>query len=123
MSRVNVSINEKDVFLFSHDLPTSPIGVDSDSDFISKRVPGIRSRTKHLSRFYRLGHPKAAGPCNAIAGEIPCGPRARITSAKKASDVGCQTAAIPVFKDCDLETVSYPHAVPIKGLVDEIISS
>ena len=38
MSRVKLSINEKNVFLFSHDLSTSPITVDSDSDFISKRV-------------------------------------------------------------------------------------
>jgi len=40
--------------LFSHNRSTSPIAVDSDSDFISKRVPGIRSCTKHLSRLYRL---------------------------------------------------------------------
>ena len=36
-----------------------PVG--SDSDFISKRVPGIRSCTKHLSRFYYLRHPDLGG--------------------------------------------------------------
>jgi len=42
MSRVKLSINEKNVFLFSHNVSKSPIAVDSDSGFISKRVPGIR---------------------------------------------------------------------------------
>jgi len=70
MSRVKVAINEKNVSLFSHNRSTSPIAVDSDSDFISKRVPGIRSCTKHLSRFYHLGHPNSL-PCNDVAGIYP----------------------------------------------------
>jgi hypothetical protein len=45
-----------------------PVG--SDSDFISKRVPAIRSCTKHLSRFYHPGHPNA-GPCIEAAGKLP----------------------------------------------------
>jgi len=44
--------------------------VDGDSDFISKRVPGIRSCTKHLSRFYHPGHPNA-GACIEAAGKLP----------------------------------------------------
>lgn len=44
--------------------------VDGDSDFISKRVPGIRSCTKHLSRFYHPGHPNA-GPCIEAAEKLP----------------------------------------------------
>jgi len=31
------------------------VAIDSDSDFISKRVPGSRSCTKHLSRFHHSG--------------------------------------------------------------------
>jgi len=35
-------------------MSTNPIAVDCDSNFISKRVPGIRSCTKHLLRFCHL---------------------------------------------------------------------
>jgi len=58
--------------------------VDSNSDFISKRVRAIRSCTKHLSRFYRLGHPKLgrAPRCSRESPRARMGPRVarRITS-------------------------------------------
>ena len=83
MSRVKVSISEKIFFIFRMTYQRTFLPIDSDSDFISKRVPRIRSCTKHLSRFYRLGHPKylAAQRCSRESPRARMGPRAARRSA------------------------------------------
>ena len=78
MSRVESAIDEKICSFFAQPVNEPFLPVDIDSDFISKQVPGIRSCTKRLSRFYRLGH-EDCGLGSREQGSAPSenGPKAR----------------------------------------------
>jgi len=145
MSRVKFPVDEKKLFFFRAVCKRTLLPVGIDSGFISKRVPGIRFCTKHLSRFYRLGHPNV-GPRNAGAGKLPArewaqgwlvgarGASLRTTSTERCNqEPGCWVSGScnSAMRNCDLEILSYPHRGlsrrilrgPVKGLVDETTSS